>query len=327
MEIENDVLHVFKDVILFEETFRDTITNLEDQLVNELSINELEDLVIEFKGDSVRLSSSKPFYLCRARERLIINHKPALSVSVWGTFLKTYCSSSRMFRDQIEAHKVYTNRYKDEAYMESLNKANNSITTNPTPLEGQISFITAEHKKQIDMSVIDELLKHGLLKETMYSGWKFTKREAFGMTLSGSMQGYITDEEMALFKEAREAYEQTNAYQLAATLFEELEAVKRWGSLGEQDMLDRAKNDVFLCSSYNECNAVKRTEWILQGSELHQLRFFNLKGKSQDVDFYNRNKERPIAYGSHPTLLPYEHMRVVKRGEKIGLSYTIQCRT
>jgi len=326
MEID-DCLAPFKETILLDQAFEECETSLGDQSVNELSIHGLETLTIQFKENKLSLSSATPFRLNRTREKLVINHEPLINVNSWNrSFLRVSISAPRRYGDERDPpKKTYENRYRDEAYMQSLVTSGElkdvvaaaAITT----LEERIVVVSLEHNERLNDMVLDELIHDGRILAT--------QRELFHMTLSGACKGFFKQEEIEHFRITKQAYREAHGDIIASSLLEEIARVKKWGAIGEADMLRRMKNDGTLYANYNEVNASKRTEWILHGSELHNLRFFNLKEGVKYVDFYNRSfQQRPIAYGTHTTLKPYEHMRVNKGGAPvlvtpIDISYSV----
>ena len=319
----DDCLGPFKETILLDQAFSEYETSLGDQSINELSIRGLETLAIQFGEGKLSLSSTTPFCLNRTREKLVINHIPSIGTARWSnSFLSVQiCADTRYRDDNPPPARIYENRYRDEAYMQSLvmseEELRSMITTN---LDEQIMLVTCKHNERVDDVVLDELIRDGKILAT--------QRELFHMTLCGSARGFINKEELVLFRATKQAYQEANAILIAHSLQEEIACVKKWGSLGEADMVRRMNADRTFYVNYNEVNAAKRTEWILYGSELQNLRFFNLKGGVNYVDFYNRSfHERPIAYGTRTHIKPYEHMRVCLGGAPvlvtpIGISYS-----
>ena len=315
----DDCLGPFKETILLDYAFSEYETSLGDQSINELSVNGLETLTIQFCVGKLILSSITPFRLNRTREKLVINHVTDIgTMARRNSFLRVkLCAPTRYRDDNPPPTKIYENRYRDEAYMQSLVMTEQASST---PLEAQIMLVTRKHNEGVDDAVLDELIRDGKILAT--------QRELFHMTLCGAVRGFINKEELAIFRTTKQAYEEAHAVLIACSLQEDISYVKKWGSLGEADMLRRMNDDAAFYVNYNEVNATKRTEWILYGSELQNLRFFNLKGGVNYVDFYNRSfHERPIAYGTRTHIKPYEHMRVCLGGAPvlvtpIGISYS-----
>lgn len=297
-------LHPFAKSIFLDYAFKEKQSSLDNQVVNELTINCLDSLIIEFKENQVTLSSPTPFSLNRIRERVVINHAPQIAWTC-RSFLECSIEAIPLYRDEEVPSKVYKNRYKDEVYMQSL--VSDTLHNIPTTsLDRQIEIVTAQHQERVDDLVIDQLVDNGQMVAEM--------RELMHMTLCHACGGVIKPELMTLFQQVKETLVNTHADVFSQALAQDIECVKKWGSLGERDMYACIEKDYALCTQANLLHAVKRSEWILQGSELSQLRFFNLRDKVQHVDFYNRSfMPRGISYGTQPLLGPYEHMRIERR--------------
>lgn len=303
MEIDN-CLEPFTETILLDQAFKDSETSLGDQRINELSVHGLETLAIQFKEDGLVLSSRVAFRLNRTREKLVINHSPLIGIEgLDESFLRVVLSTPRRYGDKEEPpRKVYENRYRDEAYISSLGDASDlrKDAVAFTPLDEQIKIIGREHNERLDDAVLNVLIGDGRLEEE--------RRELFHLTLSGACQGCLTQEEIDLFHATKEAYLEAHGEVIERSLQEEIAHVKKWGSVGEADMMRKVDKDINFYVQYNEANATARTEWILRGAEVHNLRFFNLKEGVKHVDCYNRSShERPTMYG---TLNPGEQMRI-----------------
>jgi len=305
MEID-DNLDVFRQIILRDHLFNEAETHLGAQPINELSVNGLKTLKIEFKKDCLTLSSDVAFRLHRARERLIINYEPCIGINTWDlekpNFLKVVGRGGpRLYRDEEEVEKEYRNLYRDVVYMRSIehNQFDNKGLY-VTPLKEQIALV----RRQCEQKLNEQLAEPFEQDEG--------RRALLIGTLEGHCHGFYTKEEIARFNETKERYKKERAIGWNKYLEEEIALVTRWGSLGEEEMRHRAKEDLTFKGEYLKHNATHRKEWCLRGSELHQLRFFNLHG-TEHVDFYNRSfEERPIAFGSHRALKAYEHMYVGK---------------
>jgi len=312
MEID-DGLDVFREAILLDQLFKEPETCIGSQIVNELSVNGLNSLQIQFKENRVVLSSDQPFHLQRARERLIINYEPLVGTEIhFGIvpdFLRVVGHASTLYRDQESPKKIYKNYFLDEGYMRWREP---TICDNPkhysTPLNEQIRIVSQEHERQLDNLLVNQFVDDKYERRCILSA------------LNGSLYGSTKIlKQLELFKEMKEAYKKEHAEELNRSLEKDLALVKKWGTLGEKDMRQRAEEDLRYKSDYLQVNAIKRKEWCLTGTELHQLRFFNLN-ETESVDFYNRSFiEHPISYGPHNTLKSYEHMHV-KKGKPVTIS-------
>jgi hypothetical protein len=298
----NDCLGVFRERILLDQTFEEHETSLNNQTINELSINNLDVLEIELKEKTLTLSSVEPFYLKRTRERLIINYVPTFYVLHHNFMLSTLVAPV-IHRDEEENKKIYKNLYRDETYMQLLDtKIITTTTTNLTHEEERIIAIGMCERK-INKKVVDLLIESGKIPDGM--------RDIIRMTLSGACSGVIKPEILALFQEAKkEVVRDFNEIE------QELARVKKWGFLGETDMRKRIEQDVAFYTQYNEENATKRTEWILHGNEVDQLRFLNIDKLDHSVSIHNRtlNPKSIRCDGENVVIQPYARVNVKRKG-------------
>lgn len=299
-----DSLHPFEKSVFLDYVFEEETTSLGDQVLNELTVNELYDFSIEFKENQVTLSSTTPFSLNRSIEKVIVNHAPRIDLECV-SFLECTIRPVSMYRDEELPSKVYRNQYRDEVYMQSLvSDAYHNIPV--TPLYTQIEIVTAHHQERVDDLVLDQLVEAGQIKEEM--------RVLMHMTLAHSCSGIIKPELMKLFDQLKETLIATHTDVFSQTLAQDIECVKKWGSLGEKDMHMRIDKDRALYTQANLLHAVKHTKWVLRGSQLSQLQFFNFHYNVMQVDFYNRSfTPRTISYGPQNVLGPYERVRVERR--------------
>lgn len=279
-----------------------------ESFINELSVHECQQLLVEIHTNGLTLSSSDcAFTLARKKHCLYVNHMPHASLPEYVVYLTPFTASISYYRPWINEKVLYSHKSPVKIYWPNFYH-------DPVKAREALVDILDEHKKsQMHELLLQEMtLDNGttmVMQSLLYNEDIQSLDDPTTMDiLSQKDRGDHYIETVRCFIDMRNAYLETEPTQDDLLSMVDLWLQEQFHECRKtiQEELDR----VLPC---RPMTPESRSKWFVNIEQL-DLRFINLNSTQCRVDFYNHTfLLKSFQWGNKAIVVrPYEHAHIVK---------------